>query len=119
MKTINEIMDETIKQQKIERQQVEKEVKEENLEAIVGYFGNNAGLEKVVKTFGVDYDKLSVDANNGLLCILHDANKQWDAAPCDSEGPTPEQEKTMDDILMATACDIIRFMKIENISYTL
>ena len=119
MKTTNEILDETIKQQKIERQQAEKEVTEENLEAIVEYFGNSQGLDKVIKTFGVDYDKLSVDANNGLLCILHDANKQWEAATCDKEGPTPEQDKNLDNILMATACDIIRFLKNENIGYTL
>ena len=119
MKTIETIMDAAIKQEKIERQQAEKEVKDENLEAIVEYFSNDAGLEKVVRSFGVDYNALSVDATNGLLCILHDANNQWHAAPCDEDGPTPEQDKNMDDILMATACDIIRYFKRENINYTL
>lgn len=99
------------------RQQAEAEVKDENLEAIVEYFGNNAGLEKVVKSFGVDYSALSVDATNGLLCILHEANKQWDEAPCDEYGPTPEQDKNLDDILMTTACDIICYFKREDICY--
>jgi hypothetical protein len=119
MKNVTEIMNAAINQEKIERQQAEKEVKEENLEAIVLYFGNDAGLEKVVGSFGVDYSTLSVDASNGLLCILSDAHKQWENTPCDKEGPTPEQDKAMDDILMTTACDIIRFFKKENINYSL
>jgi hypothetical protein len=116
MKSVTEIMDAAIMQEKVERQQAKTEVKDENLEVIVEYFGNDAGLEKVVKSFGVDYNALSVDARNGLLCILHDANKQWETAPCDEDGPTPDQDKNLDDILMTTACDLIRYFKRENIN---
>lgn len=114
----NEIMDAAAKELKAARQQTETEVKDENLEAILIYFGSNAGVEKVVKSFGVDYSALSVDATYGLLCILHEANKQWDEAPRDEDGPTPEQDKNLDDILMTTACDIICYFKEENICYS-
>lgn len=113
----DEIMNAAVNELNAARQQAETEVKDESLEAIVEYFGNNAGLEKVVKSFGVDYSALSVDTTNGLLCILHEANKQWDEAPCDEDGPTPEQDKNLDDILMTTACDIICYFKRENICY--
>lgn len=111
-------INEFIKQDIIARHQAEKEIKDESLEAIVEYFGNNAGLEKVVKSFGVDYSALSVDTINGLLCILHEANEQWDEALCNEDGPTPEQDKNQDDILMTTACDIICYFKKENNSYS-
>lgn len=109
----NEIMDAAVNELNAARQQAASEVKDENLEAIMLYFGNNAELEKVVKSFGVDYGVLSVDTINGLLCILHEANKQWDETPCDEDGPTPEQDKNLDDILMTTACDIICYFKRE------
>lgn len=116
-KNFNEIMDAAVKELNVARQQAETEVKGENLEAIVEYFGKNAGLEKVVKSFGVDYSALSVDATNGLLNILHEANRQWDEAPCDEDGSTPEQDKNLDGILVTTACDIICYFKRENVSY--
>lgn len=115
-KYFNEFMDAAVNELEAARRQAEAEVKDENLEAIVEYFGNNAGLEKVVKSFGVDYNTLSADTTNGLLCILAEANKQWDEAPCDEEGPTPEQDKNLDDILMTTACDIICYFKEENVN---
>ena len=107
MTKFNEIMNDAVKKWKVLRQQAEKDVKAENIEAIMEYFGNNAGLEKVVNSFGVSLSTLSADDANGLLCILAEANKEWDEAPCDEEGPTPEQDKNLDNILMDAACDII------------
>jgi hypothetical protein len=110
-KKFNKIVDSAIDELKSLRQQAAKDVQDKHLESIVEYFGNNAGLEKVVRAFGVDYSTLSADDTNGLLCILYDANKQWNEAPCDEDGPTREQNEILDNILLETACDIICYFR--------
>lgn len=104
-------INEFIKQDIIARHQAEKEIKDESLEAIVAYFGNNSGVEKVVNTFGLEYNSLSVEMTNGVLNILQDAERRWHKAPVDKYGPTQEQEAELDNILMGTACDLFLLFK--------
>ena len=115
MKQLEEMMDSAVNELEMARQQAESEVKDESLDAIAEYFGGNAGVEKVMETFGVEWKSLSIDDANGILCILKEGENRWREAPCGDEGPTEEQEDALDDIVMEVACDIICYLKKENI----
>ena len=107
MKKFEEIMNAAVNDLKMARKQAESKVKNESLDAISEYFGGNAGVEKVMETFGVEWKSLSKDDANGIVCILKEGEKRWREAPCDAEGPTEEQEGVLDGIVMEVACDII------------
>ena len=107
MKEFEEIMDAAVKELKMARKQAESKVKNESLDAISEYFGDNVSVEKVMETFGVEWQTLAKDDANGIVCILKEGEMRWREAPCDDEGPTDEQEGVLDGIVMEVACDIV------------
>lgn len=46
-----------------------------------------------------------------IVNIMAGANRDWDHAPCDPEGSTPEQDCSLDRILEEAAVDIIKIIR--------
>jgi hypothetical protein len=59
--------------------------------------------------------KIELEDEIKIVEILVHYNTEWDKAPCDSDGPSIQQEKYIDNILESCSLDIIKLlMEIEN-----
>lgn len=59
---------------------------------LVEYAANSIESSEVLKQFNVECE------DSGMI-LLREFTQAWEAAPCDNEGPTQEQDKYLDAIL--------------------
>lgn len=57
-----------------------------------------------------------VGYSDSQLQIIASGEREWRVIPCDSEGPSPEQEKTMDDLIHRIALEVLAEVRRGNIT---
>lgn len=77
----------------------------ENSNEIVHYFGDIATTDTITDIVEL-FAKIVDDDIHRISDVLGEYNRDWDNAPCNEEGPTDEQDKKMDEIVLSCAKEI-------------
>lgn len=77
-----------------------KKTKQDRLEIILNYFCGLCRSDEV-------FDVLGIEETQERCDILGLAQKEWDVAECDAEGPTSEQDLVLDAIIEDCLSELI------------
>lgn len=83
---------------------------------VVEYFANMISAEAFIDTHIKPYVPVNDEKAEKIRVILAEGAREWDAAPCDPEGASKEQNKFLDAIIDDVFVSIIRLYESQMIS---